>query len=412
MKRKMYALLKGCILLAAIASLVGCGSNVGSTTVENSNASQSTDADSQNEKEKPVSEAVYPEKESGSVSETAKSNGQIAVTDLEFSTGFAFESNGDGTCTIIGMGTCTDKDIVIPDKSPEGDTVTLIDEYAFYSLEDVDSITLVNCNYEVDESAFQYGEFTALNIIGGNPVIKKSAFSSCGDLISISFNDCNIQAEEYAFYSIGKDADVIFSNCTGVIGESAFQYSDLISLSINDCQLEIEKSAFSSCDDLASIIFTNSIIETEEYAFYSCGDSAHVEMTDCSLILDDNTFQYSSLDNLTITGSDIQAGKSVFSSCEDLSSVNIDCNSVDLGEYAFYSCEDLTDVMICENTGTDNKINIDDSAFQYCKRLNTVTVGKGTVEIGKYVFSGCSDDITITIAGENYTADSIKDGLK
>jgi len=183
-----------CVVIAALLCISGCGTEV-----------------------------AIPNQEESLDSEETTQNNQVVETDLKPSEGFEFESNGDGTCTIVGIGTCTDKDIVIPDKSPDGDTVTLIGEYAFYSLENVDSITLVNYNYEIDKYAFQYGEFLTINIIGGSPVIKRSAFSSCEDLISISFSDCNIQADEYAFYGCGKDADVTFSNCTGVIEEYAFQ---------------------------------------------------------------------------------------------------------------------------------------------------------------------------------------------
>jgi hypothetical protein len=105
-------------------------------------------------------------------------------------------------------------------------------------------------------------------------------------------------------------------------------------------------------------------------------------------------------------------GTSAFSSCEDLTTIKIDCSIVTLDEYAFYSCEDLINVSICENSEPDNNIMIDDRAFQYCKRLENVTIGNGSVTIGEYVFSGCADNLTISIAGKNYTADSIKDGIK
>ena len=135
-------------------------------------------------------------------------------------------------------------------------------------------------------------------------------------------------------------------------------------------------------------------------------------MNNCSITLDERAFQYSSLESLTITGSIIEMGKSAFSSCEDLTTIKIDCSTVTLDEYAFYSCEDLISVSICENSEPDNNITIDDRAFQYCKRLESVTIGNGSVAIGEYVFSGCSDNLTISIAGTNYAADSIKDGLK
>lgn len=403
-----------CVLMCMLLCVSGCGSkgNLNVTDNESSLADTVTESNKVSSQDNLATETAVPsQKENADTDEKSQSN-QVVETDLKPSEGFEFESNGDGTCTITGIGTCTDKNIVIPMESPDGDTVTMIGKYARYSLENVDSITLVNCSCEIDKNAFQYGEFTALNIIGGNPVIKKSAFSSCEDLTSISIRDCNIQVDEYAFYSCGKDADVTFSNCTGVIEENAFRYGDFSSLTISNCDLKIEKSAFSSCEDLTSVVFTDSTLETEEYAFYSCGDSAKVEMTNCSLTLDDRTFQYSSLESLTITGSKVDMGDSVFSNCEDLITVNIDCDSVILGEYAFYSCEDLKSVTICENAKSDNEIKIDDRAFQYCKRLETVNVGNGNIEIGKTVFSGCDGNLIITVAGGNYTSDTIKDGLK
>jgi len=406
MSKKMQLSNPLCVVMCTLLCLSGCGNNSDINAADNeiSSADTVTESNGVSDKDSPVTETTVPSTKENSDTDEKTQNNQTVETDLKPSEGFEFESNGDGTCT--------EKDIVIPLESPNGDTVTLIGKYALYSLENVDSITLVNYNYEIDENTFQYGEFTAVNIIGGSLVINKSAFSSCEDLASITFRDCNIQADEYAFYSCGKDAEVTFSNCTGIIEENAFQYGDFISLTISDCEMEIEKSAFSSGEDLTSIVFTDSIVETKEYAFYSCGDSAKVEMTNCTLTFDDRTFQYSSLESLTVTGSKVDMGDSVFSSCEDLTTVSIDCNLVVMGEYAFYSCEDLVDVTICDNSKPDNEIKIDDRVFQYCKKLETVDIGNGAIEMGEYVFSGCADNLAITIAGKKYTADAVKDGLK
>jgi len=411
-KVKMLNIL--CVVIYMLLCLSGCGNkgNSNVTDIDSSLVEAETENKNVDSRENPATETTAPSQKEIAVLDEKPQSNQVAEIDLEPSEGLEFDSNGDGTCTITGIGTCTDQNIVIPLESPDGDIVTLIGKYALYSLENVDSITLVNYTYEVDENAFQYGEFTAVNIIGGRPVMNKSAFSSCEDLVSISFSNCNIQVNEYAFYSCGKDADVTFSNCTGVIEENAFQYGDFSSLTISNCELKIEKSAFSSCEGLTSVLFTDSTLETEEYAFYSCGDSAKIEMTNCSLTFDDRTFQYSSLESLTITGSKVDMGDSVFSSCEDLVTVNIDCNSVILGEYAFYSCEDLKSVTICENAKSDNEIKIDDRVFQYCKRLETVNIGDGNIEIGKTVFSGCADNLAITVAKKNYSADAIKCGIK
>lgn len=401
-----------CMIMVVLLCFSGCADKDGISAADSGSSLADTESGQVNSQEKPVTKTSISSQEETVDHDKKPQGNQVEITDLTPSEGLEFESNGDGTCTITGIGTCTDSNIVIPVESPDGDTVTLIDEYAFYALEDVESVVLVNYNYEVGKNAFQYGEFTTVNIIGGSPVIKESAFSLCEDLTLILLSDCNIQAEEYAFYSCGKDADVTLSNCTGIIENNAFQYSDILNLTIDNCDLTIEKSAFSLCEDLSSLVFSDSILETEEYAFYSCGDQADVEMTNCSLVFDDRTFQYSSIESLMITGSKVDMGDSAFSCCEDLATINIDGDSVILGEYAFYSCEDLQSVTICKNVKSDNEIQVDDRAFQYCEKLETAVIGSGNIEIGEYVFAGCADNLIITIAGDNYTADAIQDGLK
>ena len=395
--RKNGRQLKGiCMAAAALLCITGCG-QVSASSAETEMESSMTEADNGGAEESALTEET----------EAAA----LAETDLKSSEGLEFKSNGDGTCTITGIGTCTDTDIVIPTESPNGDTVTLIKEYAFSSLEDVDSITLLNYDYEVDKHAFQYGEFTELNVIGGSPVIAASAFSSCEDLTLVIFRDCSIELGEYALFSCGKDASVLFENCSGYIDKRAFQYGDLVSLTVRACELEIDDSAFSTCEALTSVVFEDSTIEMGEYAFFTCGDSAVVEMSGCSVVMDDRAFQYSSLSSLTITGEKAEMGDSVFSHCEDLTSVSIDCASVVMGEYAFTGCEDLVSLSICDNGNEDNEIELDDRVFQYCEELQTVVIGAGSITIGEYVFSDCEENLIVSVAGNQYTPGALKEGF-
>lgn len=234
------------------------------------------------------------------------------------------------------------------------------------------------------------------------PSIGDSAFSACEDLTSITLQDCNIQLGEYAFFGCGKDAEVVFTNCTGTVDKYAFQYSDLVSLSIDQCDLTIEESAFSSCEALTAIIFQNSTLTAGEYAFFGVGNKAVIQADNCALALDNWAFQYSSLSELTITGDKAELGDAAFGSCEDLTTVSIDCPVVPLGEYAFSGCDDLTTVSLCDNDKKDNTITIDDYAFQYNDKLTSVTVGSGTAETGEYLFSGCPGSLSVSIAGKDY----------
>lgn len=69
------------------------------------------------------------------------------------SVGLEFDTNGDGTCCLVGMGDCQDTDIIIPRTSPENDVVTSIDSSAFAG-EAIETITIPTTIEEIGRKAF------------------------------------------------------------------------------------------------------------------------------------------------------------------------------------------------------------------------------------------------------------------
>ena len=55
---------------------------------------------------------------------TQKQEEQALTVEKSYSQGLSFRSNGDGTCALSGLGSCKDTYLLIPPKSPGGDTVT------------------------------------------------------------------------------------------------------------------------------------------------------------------------------------------------------------------------------------------------------------------------------------------------
>ena len=138
-----------------------------------------------------------------SASEANETNAELTAEaeyeKLKESEGFEFESNGDGTCTLKQIGTCSDKDIVIPVKSPSGDKVTKIAEHAFYNAEDIDSIIFVGKTMKLDKKAFQSCEVKKIVITGCELNIDENAFSYCDDMKEIYKSNSKLEVEEYAF---------------------------------------------------------------------------------------------------------------------------------------------------------------------------------------------------------------------
>ena len=100
-------------------------------------------------------------------------NKTYTATYLKTSTGLEFESNEDGTCALISIGDCTDTDVIIPSRSPDGDLVT-----------------------SIDSSAFSGKAITSITIPVGIEEIGRNAFKNCDDLTDVYYEGTTAQWEE------------------------------------------------------------------------------------------------------------------------------------------------------------------------------------------------------------------------
>ena len=73
---------------------------------------------------------------------------------LGASLGLRFVSNGDGTCYVAGMGSCTDTDVIIPAYSPSNEEVVTIDRNAFLNCKDLTSIAIPNTVQSIANGSF------------------------------------------------------------------------------------------------------------------------------------------------------------------------------------------------------------------------------------------------------------------
>jgi hypothetical protein len=93
--------------------------------------------------------------QNGSVTYTCSVCGAIDTKILEAtgSIGLEYERNSDGTYTVIGLGTCTDSQVVIP-KYYEGAKVTAIGRRAFYDCHTIEEITIPETISEIGQQIF------------------------------------------------------------------------------------------------------------------------------------------------------------------------------------------------------------------------------------------------------------------
>ena len=121
---------------------------------------------------------------------TTDSTTETTTEELKDSDGLEFVSLGDGTALVRGIGTCNDKNIVIPSKTPEGDTVIEIAAGAFAKNIDIVSIKLPDTVKLIGRGAFSScWSLTSITIPNSVTEIEASAFEECKALESCVLPD-------------------------------------------------------------------------------------------------------------------------------------------------------------------------------------------------------------------------------
>ncbi|MBQ7172779.1 MAG: leucine-rich repeat domain-containing protein [Clostridia bacterium] len=357
--------------------------------------------------------------------------------ELVYSEGLEFVSNGDGTCYVAGIGTCTDTDIRIPPVSPEGDSVTSIGYRAFRDCKALTSITIPNSVTSIGYYAFQYcTSLTSIEIPDSVTSIGSSVFSGCSALQSMTIpfvgNRAGVTAEDTYQYPFGylfgtsytdgtettqyyygsSTSSTIFSDyyiptslksvtvTGGYIPYGAFyNCSNLTSVTLGDSVTSIGRYAFCRSSSLTSVTIGNSVTSIGEYAFYNCSSLTSIEIPAGVTSIERYAFegcsnlQYNTYSKAKYLGNAENPYVVLMNATNtSITSCKIHSNTKIIYGYAFQNCDSLTSVTI-----GDSVTSIGDSVFRGCSSLTSIEIPDGVTSIGNYAFYYCSSLTSIEI---------------
>ncbi len=368
-----------------------------------------------------------------------------------------FASTGDGTCMLVFAGYPMEETLIIPETSPEGetvtaigdgafggcyvttsisipDTVTSIGNYAFAGCGNLTTFTMPSALTSIGESAFADTGLSDISIPVGVTSIGNMAFQNCYNIQSISVAEGNpvYRAEGNCLIDIANNTLIrgcnnsVIPDSVTAIGASAFQgCTGFTSLTIPVGVAEIGVNAFLYCSNLEEISVVtgnerysgvgNCLIETESGTLIlGCKNS--VIPTDGSVTsIGDLAFANCGLTGMEIPSGVTSIGGGAFSGCTSLVSITIPAGVVNIGADAFAFCTVLKNVEIpvgvetiemnlfggCEAlesvTIPAGVTSIGDNAFSGCYSLTDIDIPDGVTSIGNYAFSGCSSLTSIHI---------------
>ena len=332
------------------------------------------------------------------------------------SEGLTYSLNSDGNdYTVTGIGTCTDKELIIPSEY-NAKPVTSIGNEAFSRCTGLMSVTIPDSVTSIGENAFDgcyrlvevYNKSTLSITVGSSSngyvaYYAKNVYTNEGESklttdengyviytdgyekILVAYHGTNTELalpsyitkiNQYAFYNCTGLTSITIPDSVTSIGFWAFRgCTGLTSVTIPDRVTSIGSGTFSGCTRLTSITIPDGVTSIGSDAFYGCTGLTNITIPDSVTSIGSWAFRgCTGLTSVTIPDRVTSIGSGTFSGCTNLTSITIPYSVTSIGSTAFYNCTGLTSVTI-----PNSVTSIESNAFFYCTGLTSIKFN-GTIE--------------------------------
>jgi len=266
------------------------------------------------------------------------------------------------------------------------DTLTFIDDSAFYNCKELTSVTIPP---KVESYA-----------TSGTKL-----FSGCKNLKSIKVDERN---------AVFKSIDGVLFDCLHTI--IVYPEGRSGAYVIPPGTKYIESEAFKGCSGLTSVTIPSTIDSIERSTFEGCDGLATISVDENNLaytsdngVLLDNMgkiiqFPKGWIGNYTIPNVVTSVDERVFSNCHGLTSINISSNMINIENKAFSGCNNLERINVDDLNPVYKSVDgvlfdRENDILLECPEgfQGTINIPKGTTTIGRKAFKDCSRITAITI---------------
>ena len=317
------------------------------------------------------------------------------------SEGLNFKSNGNGTCSLEGIGSCRDANIVVPTISPSGDRVTAVSASAFYNCASLDSIRLPESVTSIGNDAFAYCANLRTVMLSNNiNAWGNGVFSGCSALQCKQSDGLRYIGSEQNPYMVlvavddKTKAEYEVNVQTVFISNDAFSFcSNAKNIMIGDRVIGIGSGAFQSCSSLIYITLPQHLTEINENLFSGCNSLESIQIPDGVTVIKNNAFAFcKSLKCIELPEGLEKIETAAFYFCSALIEISIPDSVTEIQGDVFKDCSELASVVL-----PDRITVIPTALFRNCSSLKAITIPDSVTEIGTQAFENCTSLESIVI---------------
>ena len=287
------------------------------------------------------------------------------------------------------------------------DSVTVIDEDAFYQCSQLKHITLPDSIVSIGESAFwgccgletitipkgvsvledytfyECSGLKRITIPGNVKKIGSSAFGKCSELSCVTISGSTGEVSSFAFYKCSNVKKVIVSADSKTVPYWVNQFRESVEeVILADGITHIEEEAFYDCTSLKSIALPENLVSIGRLAFCGCTNLTELVIPDTVTTIEECAFLgCSNIQSVNIPAGVSAIEEMTFCDCKSLTVIDIPDNVTSIGPNAFQGCCELASVLIPQSVTF-----IDKSAFQGCGKLVDVAIPDGVAGLEKDFF--------------------------